>query len=732
MTKRNKTYESLQKEIQQKATELEALKAELATLPPPSNTNETLENYETIYQKVKAFFTGHFSTINTNAEEGKFTINDERYILIRSSSMSYDFFKTIYKLYKNESQEHAFQLTSDLLYDVARLIGKEDASRFLAKMNLKKDVDKLVVGPIHFAFTGWAKVELLEDTNLTAGDQFFVHFRHHNSFEADAWINHNETAEQGVCVMSAGYSSGWIESCFNTPMTTIEISCRAAGDEYCEFIMAPPHRIQNYIDEKTALKYSKVLKKQPIYMEHQLLKQKLYEREKMLQDAQRIAKLGSWYYDLNAKILNWSNELFSIFEVSHKTVNLKEDYLDLLHKNDRDELKKHIKNTLNNKEGFEFKHTIKTKKGKIKWLDCIALPVFNAKKKLIGLEGIVQDVSEKIIQGRELNTFFDLSVDLQCVASTDGYFIKISPSWSKLLGYTNEELTSKPFISFVHPDDEEITTKEVESLMRTNHTFNFENRYIKKDGGVAYLNWNSTYDHATNLIYCTARDVTADVRIKRELQQNVKDKEMLLKEVHHRVKNNLQIISSLLSLQSNLKAVNNPHLQKLYEDSQNRIKSMAAIHELFYKSDNQNSVNFKDYLEKLIIDLVYSISGSRENIELEQEIESIHLNLDTAVPLGLVINEIITNSIKHALPESGKGHISIKLKSKNNTLELFLSDKGKGIKSPIEKNKIKTLGMTIIRSLIEQLNGSIELVTNGKGTRYKIIIPLTDEKNNNL
>lgn len=720
----NKQQELIKK-INLKQKELDELNTELNLLQKDNRQSLDTSKHSEVVQQVKSYFDSHFRTISTHAEKGSFNIDDERYILMRSSSMSYDFFKSIYKLYREEKTDDAFQYTSDLLYDVANLLGKEDAKRFLKKLHIKDAKDKLKIGPLHFEYTGWAKVELFPESNLVEGDNFYLRYRHHNSFEADAWISNNETSENGVCIMSAGYSAGWVEECYKTKLVAIEVSCRAAGDEYCEFVMAPPHRIYDYIKEDNYKLPSFSSKKRPLYMTHQALKEKLFQREKLLQNAQRIAKMGTFYYDVKNQELSCSNELASIFELTHQDKNnILTSYLNTLHQKDRKELTIHYNNTLKNKKSFDFNHTIRTPNGTIKWLDSKALPILNSNKELIAIEGCVQDVSDRVIQGRELNAFFNLSVDLQCVATVDGFFLRVSSSWCKLLGYTREEICNSPYISFIHPEDIEKTKNEVENIFKTSHTFSFKNRYIKKDGSTVLLEWNARFDKATNLIYCTARDVTSEEKIKDELLKNIKDKEILLKEVHHRVKNNLQIISSLLSLQSNLKAVKNPHLKKLYEDSQNRIKAMSAIHELFYKSSTDNKVNFKTYLEKLILDLIYSFCGEKNNIKLNQEIEPVFLSLDIAVPLGLIINEIITNSLKHGLPKSGIGEISINMSKNNTSLGLHIKDNGDGIPTPINENEIVSLGMTIIYSLIEQLDGEIKLDTTSKGTQYRIIIPL--------
>src|SRR6185437_7725415 len=118
-------------------------------------------------------------------------------------------------------------------------------------MKLKDPISKLSAGPVHFAYTGWAFVDILPESHPTPDDNFFIKYKHPYSFEADSWIKSGKKSETSVCIMNAGYSSGWTEASFNMPLTSVEISCRAKGDKHCKFIMAPPNKIDSYIPKNT-------------------------------------------------------------------------------------------------------------------------------------------------------------------------------------------------------------------------------------------------------------------------------------------------------------------------------------------------------------------------------------------------------------------------------------------------------------------------------------------------
>lgn len=210
----------------------------------------------------------------------------------------------------------------------------------------------------------------------------------------------------------------------------------------------------------------------------------------------------------------------------------------------------------------------------------------------------------------------------------------------------------------------------------------------------------------------TIQRQTAEDMIKTSL----KEKEVLLKEIHHRVKNNLQIISSLLELQENYVSEDATAVNVLKE-SQNRVLSMAMIHEMIYQSHDLNQINFSEY----IISLTSYLSNSygKSNITTNINVEQIYLNIETSIPLGLLITEIISNSLKYAFPEAEKGNITVKLLPKVEEHEVIISDNGIGIPPNIDFNNQSTLGLRLVKSLINQLNGTIKL-DRTNGTKYNI------------
>ena len=200
-----------------------------------------------------------------------------------------------------------------------------------------------------------------------------------------------------------------------------------------------------------------------------------------------------------------------------------------------------------------------------------------------------------------------------------------------------------------------------------------------------------------------------------EIISSLNEKQILLKEVHHRVKNNLQIISSLLSLQSGHLSENN--FRDFFIKSQNRIKSIAIVHEMLYRSENLSKINFRNYIDEL--SKYISESYNAENIKINVNSDELYFDTDVTINLGLIINEIIANSVKHAFSDYKSGTISIQLKNENNNYFLNIKDDGKGLPHKFDLTTTKTLGMHLISSLVTQIDGQME-IKNNIGTEYLI------------
>jgi PAS domain S-box-containing protein len=208
------------------------------------------------------------------------------------------------------------------------------------------------------------------------------------------------------------------------------------------------------------------------------------------------------------------------------------------------------------------------------------------------------------------------------------------------------------------------------------------------------------------------RDITESKKAEKEVIDSLHEKELLIKEIHHRVKNNMQIVSSLLNLQTNY--VDEKETVDVLKESQNRVRSMAMIHEELYRSGDLTHINFVNYVQNLIQKLLYAYNIDATIIKPILKIENINLNMETAVPCGLIISELVSNSLKYAFPNGMAGEIYISLKSKEEKFELVIRDNGIGLPENFDFNKLDSLGLILVKNLTDQIDGDLTInVTTG-------------------
>ncbi|MBM9499280.1 MASE1 domain-containing protein [Leptospira sp. 201903071] len=243
------------------------------------------------------------------------------------------------------------------------------------------------------------------------------------------------------------------------------------------------------------------------------------------------------------------------------------------------------------------------------------------------------------------------------------------------------------------------------------------------------IRWSVPPGFETSLssVIVTLLDFTEIKSTERKLQLSLEEKEVMLKEIHHRVKNNLQVISSLLSMQSDY--VHDKESLSVFKESQNRLRTMSMIHEELYQSENLGKIQYSIYIEKLLNQL-FQVYGKAESIRLITQLESLDISVNRAIPIGLILNELVSNSLKYAFPQNlsatGLPELKIFLSKKNENLELKIEDNGIGMPLGFDLDDSTSLGLKLVNILVRQLKGKIDFSSDSKkGTQFTILVPLS-------
>ncbi|MEW6586494.1 MAG: histidine kinase dimerization/phosphoacceptor domain -containing protein [Nitrospirota bacterium] len=325
-----------------------------------------------------------------------------------------------------------------------------------------------------------------------------------------------------------------------------------------------------------------------------------------------------------------------------------------------------------------------------------------------------------------------------------------------VLGYSVEEINlfgDSLYHKLVYSEDLNRVLEYGERLYSANDDkiLNLECRMRHRDGRWRWMDFRSVVfsrgkDGSTKEILGTAHDITDRKETEERIRASLLEKELLLREIHHRVKNNMTVIFSMLKLQS--RHVKDEHYRSMFHDSMSRIKSMALVHEKLYRSGNLAAVNFGAYLKDLANNLFMFYKISADRVRLRTEVADITLGIDTAIPCGLIVSELVSNAMKHAFREDETGEITVSLReiadagtartdasfrhdpterqheesgssSPDTGIELTVSDNGSGIPADIEISQSKSMGLNLVNALVKQLHGTIE-VNRKKGTEFRV------------
>lgn len=465
------------------------------------------------------------------------------------------------------------------------------------------------------------------------------------------------------------------------------------------------------------------------------LEKEMVEREKAEENIRLLANVVESSDDaivsksLEGRIISWNKGAELIYGYSAEEI-MGEDISILAPPPLKDEAKNLIEKI---KKGEHVLHYETTRIGKDRKEINVSLtlsPIFDSSGNLVGISTIARNITQRKkaeIALRESEKFLDNVVEnipnMIFVKNADDLsFKKVNKIGELYFGHPRDDLVGKSDYDFFPKNEADFFTQKDREVLQRGKLLDIPEETIDtRDLGQRLLHTKKIplLDEEGNPQYLLgiAEDITELKQTENELKKSLRMKEALLSEIHHRVKNNMQIISSLLNLQTGY--VHEDETRSVLLDSQSRVKSMAMIHEKLYVADDLSHVNFKEYAEKLVLDIFYTYGIQIGTIEPILNLEDIELNMETAIPLGLILNELIINSLKYAFPGDKTGSITAQLRAINGKFILTVADDGIGFPEDIDFETIDSLGLQLVKNLVSQIDGEITL-DKSHGTEFKI------------
>jgi PAS domain S-box-containing protein len=478
----------------------------------------------------------------------------------------------------------------------------------------------------------------------------------------------------------------------------------------------------------------------------------LKESEERLAEAQEMSHLGNWNWNIVTNRVHWSDETYRIFGCSPQEFSATyEAFLSYVHPDDREHVNNAIKEALSG-NSYCSNYRIIQINGEERIVHTQGEVIFDEKSIPIQMKGIVQDITirkkaeEALRESEEkYRNIVETANEGISIIDTEERITFVNKQIEDMFGYSSEELIGRPMWDFLS-DESKAIIKQILHKGWENVNESLEIKFVRKDGSLLWTHTNSKSLLDKDGKFFGTLNLHTDITKRKEVEEALRSFEIARKkEIHHRVKNNLQVIYSLLDLQADMfkgrESIRDSEVLSAFTESQDRIISIALIHEELYKGKNIDVLNFSQYIKELAENLLLTYR-LENNISLNLDVEeNILYDLDTAIPLGIIVNELVSNSLKHAFQGRDKGLIQIKLhrdenrESKNEDFESFfvmkVSDNGVGIPEIFEIEDLDSLGMQLVASLVDQLDGELELKKDN-GTEFTIRFTVTEKNNNTL
>ncbi len=467
--------------------------------------------------------------------------------------------------------------------------------------------------------------------------------------------------------------------------------------------------------------------------ERKQIQEALRNSKERLRIALRAARMGTWHWDIRTNTDTFDDNLCELFGLRQgQCVGDIERFYSLLHVEDRPRVEAAFERTRQEGVHLDIEFRVVRPDGSERWFLDQGEVVLDEEDKPEYMAGACVDITERkqaeVALGQSEERFRVFVNNVRDYAlfqlDTEGRIVTWNSGAEHLLGYTAEEAWGQPSALIFVPEDIAAGAPQQEMREAVTGGRSIDERWhLRKDGTRFWASGVLTVmkDDGGRLrgFAKIMRDETERRTAGEKLQASLNEKEVLLKEIHHRVKNNLQVITSLLSLQSD--TVQNEQVREMFEDACNRVRSIGDIHELLYRSPDLASIDFATYLDRLASYLLSFFGVDRNRIHLSIAAR-VNLPLSEAIPCGLIVNELLTNSLKHAFKQQESGHIRISLSCEAGRCVLEISDDGIGMPQSFSLEKPSSLGLKLVSVLAKQLRGEVHFESTA-GTRVTVVFP---------
>lgn len=467
--------------------------------------------------------------------------------------------------------------------------------------------------------------------------------------------------------------------------------------------------------------------------EHHKIQQALLESEERWKFAIEGSGLGLWDWDVESNKVFFSKKWKDLLGYKEDEIGDRlNEWSDRVHPEDIEQcyfdLDRHFKKIT---PIYSNEHRMMAKDGNYIWVHdrgkVIKWTEDGKPKRVIGTHS---DISNRKIMEEILRQERDMFVNGPVVTfkwrnEANWPVEYVSPNVKQILGFSSDDFLQGRILysTLIHKDDLERVSNEVSNFSSINSE-RFEHqpyRLICNDGKIIWvMDYTTIIRNETGITHYLGYivDITERKTAEEKILSSLKEKDILLNEIHHRVKNNLQIVISLLSLQEDL--ITDSSILSIFQDVENRIRTMAIIHEHMYITGNFETIDIQNYIDSLIGYLHSIYIKNKENIIVELDIDPLQLDMDTVIPCGLIITELFSNSFKYAFPDHSHGKILVSMKNVNDSIALKLYDNGIGLPENFEIETLKSLGLRLVKIFAMQIRGTLNISSPGKGVEFTV------------